>query len=188
VLLSALTAASFGGVSMRLLTDPARRYALPAFLLLAAVGMVLAVIDTDVRRLPDALTLPAYPLVAALLVPASLLGVAPVGGTGLARAGCGALAAVVWYVLLCLLPGSQLGFGDVKLAGLLGLALGWLSWSALVVGMVAGFGYGAVHGLVLLAARRAGPRSHLPFGPAMLAGAFTAVLAGDRLAAVYLGL
>lgn len=184
--MSALATVAFGAVAAGLLADPSRRYALPAFLVLAGAGVLLAVIDADVRRLPDAITLPAYPVVALLLVPASLLGVAAVGWSGLLRAALGALVAAAVYLLLCLAPGAQLGFGDVKLAGLLGLALGWLSWASLAVGLVLGFAYGAAYGLVLLLARRAGLRSRIPFGPAMLAGALTAVLVGDRLAAVYL--
>jgi leader peptidase (prepilin peptidase) / N-methyltransferase len=184
VLVSGLAAAAFGGVVVGLLPDAARRYALPAFLVLAAAGVLLGVIDADVHRLPDMITLPAYPVVAALLVPASVLAGSSVGWGGLARAGAGALAAATLYAALCLPPSSPMGFGDVKLAGLLGLALGWLSWQTWMVGMVLGFGYGGLHGLAVLARRRAG--SHrIPFGPAMLVGALTAVLAGDHLLAAY---
>ncbi|GIL30246.1 prepilin peptidase [Actinocatenispora comari] len=185
VVVCVLTAVAFGGVAVGLVPDPVRRYGLPAFLVLAAAGVLLCVIDADLRRLPDAITLPAYPVVAALLAVASAIDGGP-GWAELARAGVGALAAAGLYLLLCLAPGSQLGFGDVKLAGLLGLALGWLSWSTLAVGVVLGFGYGGGYALVLLASRRAGLRTRIPFGPAMLAGALTAVLAGDWLAAGYL--
>jgi leader peptidase (prepilin peptidase)/N-methyltransferase len=65
--------------------------------------------------------------------------------------------------------------GDVKLAGLLGLFLGWLGWDALVLGAAAGFVVQAAVALVLLAARRIGLRGELPFGPAMLAGAAAAI-------------
>jgi leader peptidase (prepilin peptidase)/N-methyltransferase len=61
--------------------------------------------------------------------------------------------------------------GDVKLAAVLGLYLGWLGWSALVDGALAGFVVQAVLALVLLAARRVQLRGAIPFGPAMLAGA-----------------
>lgn len=188
LLVSALAMLAFGAVAGGLLTDPVRRYGLPAFLVLAAAGVLLAVIDSDVHRLPDAITLPAYPVVAVLLVPASLLGAASTGWSGLLRAAGGAAVAATVYLLLCLAPGAQLGFGDVKLAGLLGLALGWLSWATLAVGMVLGFAFGAAYGLTLLVVRRAGLRSRIPFGPAMLAGALTAVLLGDRLAGAYLAL
>jgi len=67
-------------------------------------------------------------------------------------------------------PGA-LGMGDVKLAALLGLYLGWLGWSTVLTGAVAGFVVQAALALVLLAARRVGRRDALPFGPAMLVGA-----------------
>jgi len=69
-----------------------------------------------------------------------------------------------------------MGFGDVKLAPTLGLVLGWYGWGAVVTGTFAGFALGAVWGLFLIAARRAGRRTALPFGPFMLVGALAAVL------------
>jgi leader peptidase (prepilin peptidase)/N-methyltransferase len=71
--------------------------------------------------------------------------------------------------------------GDVKLAGLLGLHLGWLGWGAVVVGAFAAFVVQAVVALVLLAARRIGLRGELPFGPAMLAGAALAIATAGSL-------
>jgi leader peptidase (prepilin peptidase) / N-methyltransferase len=68
-----------------------------------------------------------------------------------------------------------MGLGDVKLAGPLGALLGWLSWSALALGAFLGFALAAVTGLALIAARRAGRKSALPFGPFMLAGAWLAI-------------
>lgn len=186
VLACVLAAVAFGGIAVRLLPDPARRYALPAYLVLAGTGVVLWLVDADVRRLPDAVTLPAYLAVAALLVPASLLGADPVGWSGLLRSLIGAMLATAVYVALALPSSAPLGFGDVKLAGLLGLALAWLSWSSLAVGLVLGFAYGAAYGVVLLVRRQADLGTRIPFGPAMLAGAFTAILLGDRLVAAYL--
>lgn len=182
-LAAALAAVAFGAVALRLLPDRALWYALPAFLALAGTAVLLWVVDADVRRLPDAITLPGYLVVALLLVPASLLG--PVGWAGLVRAAVGALVAAGLYLVLALPPSAPLGFGDVKLAGLLGLALAWLSWPALAVGIALGFLYGAVYGVALVVTRRAGMRTRIPFGPAMLAGAFTAIALGDQLAAVY---
>lgn len=187
-LVCVLAAVAFGGTALRLLPDRPVRYALPAYLVLAGAGVLLWVVDADVRRLPDAITLPAYPAVLALLVPASLLGSDPVGWAGLGRAVAGGLAAALLFLLLALPRSAPLGFGDVKLAGLLGLALAWLSWAALAVGIVLGFAYGAAYGLVLLAFRRVGLRTRIPFGPAMLAGAFTAILIGEPLLGVYTAL
>lgn len=186
VLVSVVSMVVFGAIGYRLVPEPAHRFALPAFLVLAAAGITLAVIDLDVRRLPDVITLPAYPVIAVLLTVATLLTDPGDGAWGtLGRAVAGAVGSVLLYGMLSLPRSSQMGIGDVKLAGLLGLALGWLSWSSLATGLVLGFGYGALYALVLVVTRRAGWRSRVPFGPAMLAGALTAVLVGDWLVAAY---
>jgi leader peptidase (prepilin peptidase)/N-methyltransferase len=162
----------------------ARRFgldaALPAFLYLTAVGVALAAIDLDTRRLPNALTLPSYAVLGVLLGGASLL---TSDGTAMVRGLIGMVALAVLYFLLCLAGG--MGLGDVKLAGVLGLALGWLGWGPLLVGTFLGFGYGAVVSIGLLVARRAGRKTRVPFGPYMVAGGLTAVLAGAELASAY---
>ena len=86
----------------------------------------------------------------------------------------GAVAFTVACALAALSP-EALGFGDVKLLGLLGLLLGWFGWGVLLAGVFLGLLAGAVLSLVLLAARRAGWRTALPFGPPLLTGAALAV-------------
>lgn len=180
-LVEALTGLLFAGLALRLGPDPA----LPAYLYLAAVGLALALIDLDVRRLPDVLTLPSYPVVAGLLALGAVLG----SGSGdLLRAALGGLAMGAFYLALFVAQPRGMGFGDVKLSGVLGLATAWLGWGELVVGLFAGFLLGGLWGVALLATGRATRRSAVPFGPFMLAGALLAVVAGGRLADAYLGL
>ena len=95
------------------------------------------------------------------------------------------LYAGFWLLRLIYPPG--MGGGDVKLAFLLGLYLGWLGWGAVVVGAVAGFAIQAVLAVGLLAVRRVGLRTELPFGPAMLLGAAVAIGWADAIAHAYLG-
>ena len=159
--------------------------ALPAFLYLGAVGLALAVIDLDTHRLPNALTLPSYPIAAALLTLAALVDHRP--GL-LVRAVAGGAAFFALYALLWILYPGGMGLGDVKLAGVLGLYLGYLGWGAVAVGGFLGFGYGAVVGVALMAGRKAGRKSRIPFGPFMVAGALTAVFVGNAIAHAYLGL
>ncbi|MHA7133055.1 prepilin peptidase [Oerskovia turbata] len=147
---------------------------LPATAYLAAVGSALAVIDARTHRLPNALVLPSYPALALLLGAASLL--TPDGGA-LVRALAGGLTLYGAYCALALLP-SGLGFGDVKLAGLLGAYLGWHGWAEVVVGTFAAFVLGGAVAVVLLATRRADRRTAIPFGPFMLAGALVGLAAG----------
>lgn len=156
-----------------------------AFLHLGAVSVALAAIDLDVRRLPDRIVLPSYAVGAVLLTAADLLrGDATALGTAAAGAGAAALLyAVLWFAK----PGGM-GLGDVKLAGVLGLFLGQLGVAPVVVGIAGGFVLGGVFGAVLLATRRTGRGTAMPFGPWMLAGAWLGVLAGEPLAAAYLAL
>jgi leader peptidase (prepilin peptidase)/N-methyltransferase len=90
--------------------------------------------------------------------------------------------------VLALARPDGMGFGDVKLAGVLGLYLGWLGWGALVVGAFGAFLLGGVFSLVLLAAGRVGRKSGIPFGPWMLAGAAVGTLFGSALWDAYLAL
>jgi leader peptidase (prepilin peptidase)/N-methyltransferase len=141
---------------------------LPAFLVLAAFGMLLAAVDLRHRVLPNRVLLPAG--VSGLLL---LAGAAAAEGEWprLLRAGLGAVVLFAVFLVLALIAPSGLGMGDVKLAALLGLYLGWLGWDAVVLGGAAGFVAQAVLALVLLATRRVGLRGELPFGPAMLLAA-----------------
>jgi leader peptidase (prepilin peptidase)/N-methyltransferase len=172
------TAALFVAVTARFGLTPA----LPAYLYLASVAVALAMIDLDVYRLPDAIVLPSYVVGAVLLVPA----VAVNGDWWSAGRGLIAMAALwLFYFAIALLYPGGMGFGDVKLAGLLGLYLGWLGWSPVLVGTFAGFLLGGLAGAALLLTRRAGRKSAIPFGPAMLAGAMLAVFAAAPVATWY---
>lgn len=155
---------------------------LPAYLYLAAVGLALAMIDLDTLRLPDALTLPSYAVAAVLLGGAAL--VQEDGGAAL-RALLGAAALGAFYFALLLAYPAGMGFGDVKLAPVLGAYLAWVSWGALAVGAFLGFVYGAVLGIGAMLLGRAGRKSKLPFGPFMLAGALTAILFGEQIVDAY---
>jgi leader peptidase (prepilin peptidase)/N-methyltransferase len=151
---------------------------LPAFLFLAGVGVLLAVIDTRHKTLPNRVTLPAIGIGAVLLAVAAL-------GTGewppLGRAVLSAIVLFVVFFLLVLISPRSIGMGDAKLAALLGLYLGWLGTSVLVLGIAAGFVVQAVLALVLLVTRRIGLRGELPFGPAMLLGAAVVIGWSDAL-------
>lgn len=173
------TALVFAVLAVRIGLDPA----LPAFLYLGAIGVALALIDVDVKRLPNAIVLPSY------VVASVLLGVAAIatGDWGaLLRAALGMAALYGFYFLLALVYPAGMGFGDVKLAGVLGLYLGWLGWAEVIVGGFLGFLFGGVVGVALMAASRAGRKTQIPFGPYMLAGALAAILWGDALADLYL--
>lgn len=152
-------------------------YVLPvtlAYAGLALVGVALAVIDARTHRLPNRLVLPLYPGMIALFACACLLG-AP--WSSLARALVSGAALFAFYLVLWR-TGGGMGGGDVKLAGVLGIALGWMGWEALALGALAGFVLGGLYSAVVLALRRADRNSRVPFGPFMLTGAALGIVAG----------
>ena len=155
---------------------------LVAFLVLTAVSIALALIDLDTRRLPNVIVLPT--LLAGIL----LLGVAAVlrgDLTALAGAAIGGAGLFALYLVLALVSRGGMGMGDVKLAAVLGLYLGFLGWGNLLVGAFAAFIFGGVFGLVLMLIRRAGRKTAIPFGPWMILGAWLGVFAGELLARGY---
>lgn len=156
-----------------------------AFLYLAALTIVLSDIDLALHRLPNAIVLPAYVVGAVLLTAAALLQGAP---QWLVVAGIGAVGSFVFYAIPAFLYPAGMGFGDVKLAGVLGMFLGYLGWSQLIVGVAGAFVVGAVAGAIVLLVRRSGRGTAIPFGPWMFAGAWIGIFAGEPLASGYLNL
>lgn len=158
---------------------------LVAYLYVAALGIALALIDLDVHRLPNTMVLPAYPVLLVLLGTASLVDRDP---AAMVRALIGGAALyAVYFALMVVKPGGM-GFGDVKLAGVLGAALAWLGWGELVVGGFAAFLLGGLYSVALLALGRATRHSGVPFGPWMILGAALGFAVGDRLWSSYLAL
>ena len=153
---------------------PSHPAALPAYLALALACVTLVVIDLDSKLLPNRITYPALGLVAALLLAASLVE-HDLGRMGRALAAAG-LAGAAMLALAFVSPGGM-GLGDVKFALVLGLALGWLGWSAVVAGFVSAFLLGGLAALTALLVLRAGRKTQLPFGPWLALGALLAVLA-----------
>ncbi|WP_405777707.1 prepilin peptidase [Streptomyces sp. NBC_00859] len=148
---------------------------LAVWVLLAPALVLLALVDRAVQRLPDVLTLPIAGATAALLGVAALL---PGARGSWPTALLGGLALGGGYFVLFLINPNGMGFGDVKLAAGLGVALGWYGWGVLLLGTFAGFVYGALYGVGLILRGRAGRKSSMPFGPFMVAGAFTGLLLG----------
>ncbi|MCZ7458303.1 prepilin peptidase [Streptomyces sp. WMMC940] len=148
---------------------------LAVWLLLAPVAVLLALVDRNVHRLPDQLTLPLAAAAAVLLGGAALL---PGAGGSWPVALLGGLVLGAAYLVLFLVNPNGMGFGDVKLALSLGVALGWYGWGVLFVGAFAGFLLGALYGLCLVVLRGAGRGTAIPFGPFMISGTLIALLLG----------
>ena len=148
---------------------------------LVPVCAALAVVDWHTKLLPTRIVLPAT----AYAVVAALAGWAATGETAdLLRAALGLVLARSFFWVLWFVHSAGMGFGDVRLAALLGVALGHLGWAELVVGLYAGFLVFGLPGLLLAVVRRDRRllRSPFPFGPFMVAGALVGVVAGPWLA------
>lgn len=163
------TAALFGLMVLRFGVS----WVLPAYLYLAGMAVLLAVIDVQYQRLPNFILLPSA---AAALILLTVAALSRGSWDSLLRAVLGAVVLFVLYLVLALISPAGMGMGDVKLAGVLGLFLGFLSWRVLILGTAGGFVLAALVGAALLAVRRVGKRTLLPFGPSMLLAALAAVL------------
>jgi leader peptidase (prepilin peptidase)/N-methyltransferase len=174
---SALTSAS----SVFLSWDDGRW---PLVLWIGVLMVPLAAVDLVHHRLPDAITLPAIPITLVAVLATTVTADLPVVSSdgGVSGALLGGLVLGGLFHLLVLLSPRSMGAGDAKLAYSVGIALGSVSWAALLTGTFAAFVLGAIAGIVGLATRRVGLRSSIAFGPAMLLGCWL-VLALPALAA-----
>lgn len=148
---------------------------LPAYCCLGVVAVPLAAIDIGYQRLPDALTLPSYAVALVLLAAASVA--VPDGGAHLLGAVAGLAVAWLVFAVQALAYPAGIGWGDVKLSGLAGTYLGWIGLHALAAGLIAAYLLAAVTGVALLAGRRLTRKSRLAFGPFLLAGALSIIVA-----------
>src|SRR5829696_7780118 len=157
---------------------PVAQWALtPAYLGFAFVAVALAWIDADVHRLPRGLTRLAYPLLVGQLAIASLA-----SGDWDALRRAAVAGAVLWSIFFLLavvaaLLGSGFGFGDVTLAGLVGLATGYVSVSTTLVASYAAFLLAGAYGVVRLVLRRGSRKDDIAFGPWMLLGLLISLFA-----------
>lgn len=141
---------------------------------LVPLGVALSVIDWRTRLLPTRLIAPAYVVTVAMVLLAWLIGDRDVHDLG--RAALGWLIYGGMFFLLWFVYPRGLGYGDVRLAGLLGIALGWVGWAELLVGIWGGLLLGGiVGGLISLRTRR----RDYPFGPFMLVGAVAGLILGQ---------
>jgi len=156
---------------------------LVAYLPLLWVLVVLSFIDLEHKLLPNRIVIPAL---ASGIV---LLGVSAALGPGIdawLRALGGAAVAFGSFFILALISPRGMGMGDVKLSAVLGLAMAYQGWGRLFVGFLIAFAAGALGGIGLIAARRAGMKSEVPFGPYLALGTIVSVLFGGPLVHAWL--
>ncbi|GAA4211486.1 hypothetical protein GCM10023074_59880 [Microbispora amethystogenes] len=163
------TAAVFGLLGWRIGLAPL----LPAYLYMAAAGVALSVIDLRTRRLPDALTLPSYVVLLALVAVGGMVSRDGALTVGLILGALGAFS-LYWCFRRM---NAALGPGDVKASGLVGGILGTIGVHAWVVGIGAGLILAALYAVALLISRKGSASTLIPYGPFMFAGCLVAVLA-----------
>lgn len=167
-------AALFAGLAARFGYD----WALPAYLVLFAGLLALAIIDLETLTLPKVIVWPLTLAVTALFV----LAAAITGEWHFLLVGV--ISGAAWFVLFYLMnlaSPRMLGFGDVRLSAVLGLALGWLGWRYVVLGFFAANLIGAVIGIALIASKRIERQQQIPYGVFLALGTAVAVFAGSGL-------
>jgi leader peptidase (prepilin peptidase)/N-methyltransferase len=106
----------------------------------------------------------------------------------LLRMGVGAAAMGIVYLALAVMWPGSMGFGDVKLAAVLGLFLGFSGWGSLIVGSLIAFFFGGIFGGVLIVLKKGTRKSGIPFGPWMVLGAWVGILFGNVILTDYLSI
>jgi leader peptidase (prepilin peptidase)/N-methyltransferase len=149
---------------------------LAAWIILGGTGVVLGYVDAQTRLLPTRIIAPCYGALVVTLALAAALDDEPVDQV--LQTALGWFVFGGFYLVLHLVYPKGLGYGDVRLSGLLGLGLGYLGWPELLVGLYAGFLLGAVGG-GLLSVLKIVDRKRYPFGPFMLLGALVGLVWGQ---------
>ncbi len=155
---------------------------LVSFLFLFAMLLTVSVIDVELFRLPDLIVLPSLLVMLALVAVVSVVEDQP---EQIRYALVGGALYFGFLFFAHLVYPRGMGFGDVKLAAVMGLSVGWLGTSypaaiGLVLwAMLIGFITGSIVGVVLLAVRRRSKQ--IPFGPFLALGTIAAVLLSSGL-------
>ena len=164
-------------------------WVVPAYWWFVMIVTALVLTDLDHKRIPNRILFPGIAGGAVLLFAGALADGSADGGGWAAIGRAGGGAAIYFGLLLCiaLIARGGFGFGDVKLAALLGMFLAYRSWAALWSGIFLAFLLGGLAAVALLVTRRAGRKQAIPFGPALVAGALIAIAYGQDLVDWYLG-
>lgn len=165
---------------------PTQPFLVPLLLFFASVSIALMMIDFDTMTLPNVIVYPS------IIISAVYLTILAALTNAWANMATSALAAVVlclfYFAIYVLSRGRGLGFGDVKLALVLGLMLGWFGWGAVIVGTFAAFFIGGIPGAILMATGVIKKGKAIPFGPMLLIGAWFGMLWGPQIWDAYLKL
>jgi leader peptidase (prepilin peptidase)/N-methyltransferase len=173
--MAVVSALVLGGFAARIGADAA----LAPFAVLGLSLVAISAIDLERQIIPNRLV---YPTLAALVVLFVVASAVDDRWDALAWAAVAGAVAFASFLAVHLAVPRGMGFGDVRLAGVLGLATGWLGYGRAFVGFLAAFVLGALIGIVAIVVTGAGRKTRIPFGPFLAAGAVVTVLWGGPLA------
>ena len=177
-LVAVVTAALFGLTPLVVDVD----WTLPAYLWFVAVTVTLTLTDMDTKLIPNRILYPGTVIAVVLLFGGGLIENGPI----LRALGGGALYFVLLFVLALIARGG-FGFGDVKLAFLLGVFAAYQSWDTLIVAIFAAFLLGGLVSLLLVVFRIRSRKDAIPFGPYLVLGAYVAIAWAGTISTWYLG-
>jgi leader peptidase (prepilin peptidase)/N-methyltransferase len=159
-------------------------WSLPAYLWFVAVGIAFVLTDFDHHRLPNAIMLPGT-VGGALLLLGGALGDARLPDYAESLASGAGYFALMF--LLAIIANGGFGFGDVKLAFMLGMFAGYGGWPIAVLAALLGFLIGGFVSLFLVLTKLRGRKDFIPFGPPMILASWVAVAFGTGILDWYLG-
>ena len=173
--LAIVAALAAGSIGLSLGPDPS----LPVWCFLSVLGVVLSYLDLTTHLLPFRLVAPAYPITIVLILLAAVISG---DGDSLLRSGIAWIVVYAIFALMWVVYRRGIGYGDVRLSGILAMSLGWLGWSYVVVGLYTAFVVGAVVGGILALAKVV-DRKGYAFGPFLLFGTWLGVIVGSGASA-----
>lgn len=176
-LVAIATAVLFGIAPLALGVD----WVLPAYLWFVAVTVTLTLTDLDTKLIPNRILFPGTAVALVLLMGGAMVEDGPI-----VRPLAGGVIYFVLLLVLALIARGGFGFGDVKLAFLLGLFTAYQSWETLIVAMFAAFLLGGLVSAILLVFRIRSRKDSIPFGPYLVAGAYLAIVWAGTIASWYL--
>ena len=177
------TAVLVGGVFGWLVASVFDWALLPALAVFGSATLALTLIDIDHQLIPNRVLFPALGVAAPLLAIGSII---DGDGRYLIRAVIGAVAYFVALLIVALIARGGFGMGDVKLALLLGLFLGYRGWDVWAVGFFLAILLGGVASILVLVFTSKGKRSKFAYGPYLVLGAWIALFWGTTIADWYL--
>lgn len=153
-------------------------WALPAYVVFFLALVTISIIDIKNYLIPNRIIYPALFTGAALLLLSAIVQ-GNVEQFGIALVGM--VAAWLFFFITWVIYPAGMGFGDVRLAALIGLFAGWMQLGTVVIAIMLGLLLASIVGVILIALRRKSRKDPVPFGPFLAAGAAIAILAGAPL-------